>query len=739
MDASLLILLAVANLSTTAPQQPDTLLAFANPATRALVLRGIARHREQDSAVVDYQARIRYRLTASLGRRRWGRFPIGSVEEQEAQVAWHLPNDLRVDVIGRRTRMRNGAPPLSSVFDRPWFVPRSVGDSVRIFSNDFPATGALHPLATDGPAWYHYDLTDSLTATVAGGRRIRLYAVQFTPRRAGPALVVGRLWLDAASAEVVRFTFRYVGTGLWVRPDDDDGHDSTSARRLNQMVNGILSIDADLEYGLEESRFWMPRRQVIAGQVRIPLTDVVVPFQATTTFDDYSINTGRPVAFSLPAPDTTRRDSAQSDSARAARRAVRDSLRAARNAEEGDSANARGWTRGGMWAGGRYEVHRPSNDSLAKYGGWTDSLAFDTEEADDRRLRNVQSDLAVLAEELPDEITLRKPRGFAYQNLADAVQYNRVQGLSLGVGYRQRVPQTTFSDLFATVRYGLSDERVTGRLSVVRDAPGGRLVATAYHDLGDTDPFSPGRTLANTASALFAGHDYADYYLASGAGLSFQLALGTGLDLTLSARGERQRSVERRAHSAVNDLLGGTGDFPDNPPIAEGDYGLAGLRLDGYGPLRWSVGAEGIGGTGVVSGRVMGQVQRGFGGVRGATIRVKAGYAGRDMPQLLFRAGGLNTVRGFEYGALRGQAFWAAQLDVSPLTSSFRPVLFLDAGRAGRPGDLFSRGTLVGGGIGISVYSRLLRSTLFRIDLSHAISPDTGARWRFDIVMQPVR
>jgi hypothetical protein len=45
----------------------------------------------------------------------------------------------------------------------------------------------------------------------------------------------------------------------------------------------------------------------------------------------------------------------------------------------------------------------------------------------------------------------------------------------------------------------------------------------------------------------------------------------------------------------------------------------------------------------------------------------------------------------------------------------------------------------VGGGIGISVYSPLLRSTLFRIDLSHSISPDTGARWRFDIVMQSVR
>jgi hypothetical protein len=739
MDASLLIVLAVTTLSTSAlqqprpQQQPDTLLSFATPATRALVLRGIARHRAQDSAVVDYQARIRYRLTASLGRRRWGRFPIGTVEEQDATVAWHLPNDLRVDVVGRRTKSRSGVPPLSSVFDRPWFVPRSVGDSVRIFSNEFPATGALHPLAADGPEWYHYDLTDSLSAT-AGGRRIRLYAVQFTPKRPGPALVVGRLWLDASSAEVVRFTFRYVGSELWARPGDEEAHDSASARRINRLVNSIVSIDADLEYGLEDGRYWMPRRQAIAGQVRVPLSDIVVPFQAVTTFDDYAINTGRPVAFSLPPSDTT-----TSDSARAARRAARDSLRAARERAGGDSADARGWTRGGLWAGGRYELHRPSNDSLARYTGWTDSLTFEAEAADERRIRGVQSDLALLVEQLPDEITLRKPRGFAYQNVSDALQYNRVQGLSLGVGYRERVPHTDFTDLFATVRYGFSDERVMGRLSLVRDAPKGRFVAGAWRDLADADPFSAGRTLANTASALFTGHDYGDYYLATGGGLSFQASVATVMDQTVSVRGERHSSVELRAHSAVNDFLGGTGDFPENPPIAEGDYAVLGMRLEGFGPLRWWVSGEGIGGEGIVSGRAMGQVQHGFGGVRGATIRLRAGYAQRDMPQLLFRLGGVNTVRGFEYGALRGRAFWAAQLDVSPLKGNVRPVLFIDAGQTARPGDLFSSRALVGGGIGLSLYSPLLRSTLFRLDLSHSISPDAGAKWRFDIVMQPVR
>jgi hypothetical protein len=735
MGPNLLVVLTVAHSLSFAPQQPDTLASFANPATRALVSRGISRHREQDSAVVDYTARLRYRLTASVGRRRWGRFPLGSVEEQDATIAWQQPNDLRVDVIGRRARTRSGIPPMSSTFDRPWFVPRSVGDSVRIFSNEFPATGALHPLAADGPAWYRYELTDSLTANIPGGHRIRIYAVEFTPKRPGPALLVGRLWLDAGTAEVVRLTFRYVGTELWVRPGDEDAHDSTSARRLNRLVNGILSIDADLEYALEEGRFWMPFRQTIAGQVRIPLTDIVVPFQALTSFDDYAINTGRPVVFTLPLPDTSR-----TDSARAARRTAHDSVRAARERQPGDSGQRLAYERAGQWIGGRYEIHRPSDDSLAKYHGWTDSLSFETNAADDRRVRTVESDLAALVERLPDDITLRKAHGFAYERMGDALRYDRVEGLSLGAGYRERVPHTDFTDLYATLRYGFSDERVGGRLSLVRDAPAGRLVLGAYRDIAGVDSFSSGRTMYGSLNALFTAHDDADYYLATGAAVSFEKSLATGVDVLISARGERQRSVDRRARSAVNDALGGRGDFPPNPPVDEGDYADLGLRVTGSGPWHWMLSAEGLAGShGAASGRLFGQVQRGIGGVRGATLRVKGGVAFDPVSQYLFRLGGINTVRGFEYGSLRGPAFWAAQLDVSPLRSNIRPILFIDAGQAGSTDSLFSSRALVGGGIGVSVYSPLLRSTLFRLDLSHSISPGTGAKWRFDVVLQAVR
>jgi hypothetical protein len=326
MGANLVVLLSVALLQSP-PPDPDS--AYSSPAVQHLVERAMARRRESDATVADYEATIRYRLSVGLGRRVWSKVPPLAVEEQVARIQWRQPNDLRVDVQGRRFRARNAAVELSSVWDRPWFVPRGVDDSVRIFSNDFPATGALHPLATAGPRWYRYAMTGDLTVTPARGGALRLLRVNVSPRRAGPALIAGQMWIDSATAQVVRLTFRYVGTGLWVRAEEGPGGpDSAKVRRINSFVNRVVSIDADLEYGLQEGRYWMPYRQVIAGRVRIPVvSDVVIPFQATTTFDDYTINSGRPIAFQVPLPDTV---GLSPDSLRALRRIRRDSLQAER-------------------------------------------------------------------------------------------------------------------------------------------------------------------------------------------------------------------------------------------------------------------------------------------------------------------------------------------------------------------------------------------------------------------------
>ena len=100
--------------------------------------RAQLRHAADDTTVTDYTARLRYRVSFSLGRRKWARMPTYAVEEQEGTVHWQAPNDIRLDILGRRNASRSKDITLSSDFSRPWFVPRGLGDSVRIFGNDFP-------------------------------------------------------------------------------------------------------------------------------------------------------------------------------------------------------------------------------------------------------------------------------------------------------------------------------------------------------------------------------------------------------------------------------------------------------------------------------------------------------------------------------------------------------------------------------------------------------------------------
>jgi len=733
MGANILALLLSAAAFQT--PQPDTASPYSSPAVQQLVERAMARRRTSDSAVADYQATIHYRLSFAIARSVWTRAPATAVEEQVARVQWQRPNDLRIDVIGRRFRSRRQDVELSSVWARPWFVPRGVDDSVRIFSSRFPATGALHPLASTGPAWYRYSLTGDLAVTPAGGGTLHLYRIQVTPRRTGPALIAGQLWIDSASAQVVRMTFRYLGTALWVRPEKGpEGPDSAKARRINSMANRIVSVDADLEYGLQDGRYWMPYRQVIAGRVRVPVvSNLVVPFQATTTFEDYAINSGRPIVFELPLLEET---GLSRDSVRKLRQAHIDSVRAARrNQLRSPPDSLRAWDYAGRWHGGRFELHRPPNATLDRYDQWPDSLSLEADPAEARRVRETEVELARLAEALPDSVTGQAVHGFGYERLSDAFRYDRVQGASFGLGYRVRAPGLTFANLYGTVRYGLSDNRVTGRLTLVRDAPGGRLTVGGYRDVTGVDPFSPGHTPGHTLNALFVAHDDADYLLAEGGGASYETSIRSGLDLVASARVEHQTSVAQEATSEINDFLGGDGNLPPNPSVDEGTFGGASMQLSHAGALRWSVTADLLGNADHSTGRLFGSLRADAGDRLGATLRLKAGIAtSPTLQQSQFRLGGQATVRGFDYGFRRGQSFWAAQLDVTPFRGRLRPVVFADAGQAADPSDLFSSTVLAGAGAGVSLFGGALR-----FDLSYPLTPDIGGKVRFDIVVQAPR
>lgn len=716
----------------------DTLPTFATPATRELVLRGMARHRDQDTLVADYQARFRYRLSFGFGKRTWEKVLTAAVEEQEGQVQWQRPNDLKVDIQGRRSESRRAELDLKSIFDRPWFVPRQVGDSVRAFGNDFPSRAALHPLAADGPQWYRYAITDSITVRDPTGAEVHLVAVQVMPVHPGGALVAGTLWLDATSAEVVRFSFRFLGSQIWVEPDSPTHEDSVDARRGNSIISRILSLNADLQYALQDGKYWMPYRQILSGRVEVPfIGNLVIPFESETHFQDYSINTRTPIVFTVPLADST----VDSEGEHGLEVARRDSIRAdrrrrSREDEEPDHAGEREWA--GRWADGRYEMHRAPDDSLKRYTGWGDSLVMNRDAGDAEQIRKIEGDLASLVDRLPAELTGIPRKGIPLEQFANIVRFNRVQGLSLGLDYRWKPNGWAFTRFDGGARFGFADARPLGHLGLVRDAPGGKLSVIGYRDLLEVDPFSHGRTFANTFNAFFSGHDEGDYYLALGASVSFQQSIWRGTDWTISGGIEQQHSVSAVAHSPVRNLFDGDGhgDFPPNPDVVQGTYLVAATTFEGnMGRSRWMFGGSGLTSITANGVRAFGVWQQKFGDRRGATIRIRGGIASTDdVPQLQFRAGGMESVRGFNYGAERGQAFWSVQTDVTPTKNRYvRPVIFLDAGQAARPADFGDTPVLVGGGVGLSLFDGVVR-----FDLSHPITPRPGGL-RFDLVIRGVR
>lgn len=668
-------------------------------ATDRLIAAARARHLRQQSRLEGYIADVR---THAEGRVGAGRFTPGFevfALDLAARVYWRRPNDVRVDVAGARTRSFRvpGANArevsgfwVETFIQEPWFAPRTLGNEIQLLG--IPDRPALHPLAPGSDRFYRYAIVDSVRFVLPGGS-VTAIAVDVRPIRANAPLVTGRMWLDADRLDLVRLSVAFVGPGLW---EDDDPESPT-----------LTALEADLEYALHEGEFWLPRRQIVSTSWTYRyLPGATLSGTATTTFSDHVLDPAEPLVFRT---DTTRRRGRWSRS----------------TCDFVDSGAHRCWAEGLVRSeaqkGGWWEMVAPPLDSLLAYDFGTPFEEEIDETVVDRLVELARhSDAAAGMPGAPPTITL--PALLDVRMLG----FNRVQGPSVRTGTAWR-PGISLWTLRLDGRLALHDPHVTGGIAIERDTPRGLLALRGFHELREVEPWTDGTGTGAALTALVLGHDDADYLRATGAGIGFRGYRGGLGGWRFEAAVLRHASVARAAESVLHDALLGDGQFPANPPVAEGTFGQVGVeRVMPLGEAEVVLGGEALGGAAGVGVRGWASTRVGWGPLRVRTFAAAA--AGDALPQLEPRLGGPGTVRGHSYGVRRGASVAAVQTEVTLIRNEWvEPILFADAGTRLDDVDLL-------GGVGVGAS---LGGGWVRFDLARGLGGEK--RFRFDIGVHPFR
>lgn len=212
-------------------------------------------------------------------------------DELQVEVYWRAPNISKQVIEGWRDG-RFLPTDIDYHRDHLGIVTNNFGDLIRIGEGD-EVRDVPHPLSAAGLALYDFALTDSLTVQGAAGS-IRLLAVSVRPKDFRQPRVVGTLFLDAATSQLVRFRFSF-----------------TPAAYLDSQLE---DISITLESALWDGRYWLPYRQQIEIRRRFswlefPARGII---RGRWEIDDYDLNAPFPAALlntpgisGLRRPDNT--------------------------------------------------------------------------------------------------------------------------------------------------------------------------------------------------------------------------------------------------------------------------------------------------------------------------------------------------------------------------------------------------------------------------------------------------
>jgi len=435
----------------------DMASAFADPSSKALLARARRARFEQDSSINAYDANTVQRITVGFGISRFSRERIAFRTEQSSRVRWSRDVGAQIDITGKRS----AAPLLgaktevdieSALSPVPYFPGR---DAFWIGLNAIQPTentdDIVNPLAIGAESHYTYRTGDSLSFRLPGGGTVQLRELEVRPREPDWSTVIGSLWFDVNTGQLVRAAFRMAEPAR-ITATDSGGRENLLVRTLLRPAEARIDGVA-IEYGLHEGRFWLPRSEVIEGGFHIgPMR---TPMKIEQSFTYGSVNALDTV------PSMRPRRPAPVVPADSNRQRALDSAYTARDKAECDATGNRSIRTDRFNQTLAVMVFVPCDTAKLAHAATLPPSIFDegesiyTDADRDALLKKAESMMPVMP------YRLRLPRAEFGLNL---LRYNRVEGLSGAIDILQDVsPGTTVR---FTPRIGTADRVFNAEVSL---------------------------------------------------------------------------------------------------------------------------------------------------------------------------------------------------------------------------------------------------------------------------------
>lgn len=185
-------------------------------------------------------------------------------------------------------------------------------------------------------------------------------------------------------------------------------------------------------------------------------------------------------------------------------------------------------------------------NSSAFTGKILDSLPPDVRAVSDEDVRKVQDEARSLVRE--QALARTRRTGLAGRSISDFVQFNRVEGLSVGAGMLSRLGRGASIPL--QMRYGLSDHQLKGVVGLNYErANGASLHFSLFRNYRDVSEEPERSRVVNTIAAQEFGSDYTDLVDVRGGSLLLKGSLLAGVIPSLQLSAEKHRSLSIQAHS----------------------------------------------------------------------------------------------------------------------------------------------------------------------------------------------